>query len=165
MQPTTLYFKDDGKIPNSRFPALLYQNAFSARDDAGAAWLEQQFVAHDWTNTWRNGIYVYHHYHSTAHEVLGIYAGTARLQLGGEQGQVVVVNPGDVIVIPAGVGHKNLESSHLGVVGAYADGRNWDMNLGAEGERPQADDNIAALPVPATDPLLGASAGLPEIWQ
>ena len=164
MQLETLYFKDDGKIPNSKFPALLYRNAFSARADAGAEWLEQRFAENNWTNSWRNGIYSFHHYHSTTHEVLGIYSGKALLHLGGEQGEKIEVRAGDVLVIPAGVGHKNLESTDLGVVGAYPDGRDWDVNRGEEGERPAADKTIAALPVPATDPLQGEE-GLPKIWQ
>lgn len=165
MEMEKLYFQDDGKIPNSKFPLLLYRNAFAERERAGAAWLEQQFATHNWTNSWRNGIYSFHHYHSTSHEVLGIYAGTALLHLGGEEGQKVKVSAGDVIVIPAGVGHKNLESNNLGVVGAYPDGRSWDLLRGLEEERPQADKNIAALPIPATDPFLGKNEGLTQVWQ
>lgn len=164
LQPEKLYFKDDGLIPNSPYPLLVYRRAFTAREAAGAAWLEKQFARHNWTNSWRNGVYSFHHYHSTSHEVLGIYAGTALLHLGGEAGQKVTVQAGDILVIPAGVGHKNLGSDHLGVVGAYPDGRPWDVNRGLPGERPQTDKNIAALPIPATDPLLGKGSGLPIIW-
>jgi uncharacterized protein YjlB len=86
------------------------------------------------------------------------------LHLGGEQGQKLEVRKGDIIIIPAGVGHKNLGGSDLGVVGAYPDGRSWDINRGLDGERPQTDKNIAALPIPLTDPFLGNNAGLPKIW-
>lgn len=165
MQPEKLLFKDDGQIPNSHYPLLLYRQAFVARNAEGAAWLENQFAKNNWTNSWRNGVYPFHHYHSTSHEVLGVYAGTALLHLGGEAGQKVKVQAGDIIVIPAGVGHKNLGSDNLGIVGAYPDGRNWDVNRGVPGERPQTDKNIAALPIPTTDPLLGKSAGLPSIWR
>ncbi len=55
--PETLYFKDDGKIPNSKYPLLLYRNAFKERGDKGAAWLEQQFLHNNWSNSWRNGIF------------------------------------------------------------------------------------------------------------
>ncbi|MGI4760232.1 MAG: cupin domain-containing protein [Janthinobacterium lividum] len=165
MQPEKLYFKDDGTIPNSRYPLLLYRQAFVARDAAGAAWLEGRFAANNWTNSWRNGVYPFHHYHSTSHEVLGVYAGAALLHLGGENGQKVRVQAGDIIVIPAGVGHKNLGSDNLGIVGAYPDGRPWDVNRGLPGERPQTDKNIAALPLPGTDPLLGKTGGLLSIWQ
>jgi uncharacterized protein YjlB len=165
MQPEKLLFKDDGTIPNSHYPLLLYRQAFAPRNAEGAAWLEKQFAQNNWTNSWRNGVYPFHHYHSTSHEVLGVYAGTALLHLGGEAGQKVKVQAGDIIVIPAGVGHKNLGSDNLGIVGAYPDGRDWDVNRGLPGERPQTDKNIAALPIPSTDPLLGKSAGLPSIWR
>lgn len=164
MEPQKLYFKDDGTIPNSKFPLLLYKNAFTARQDAGAEWLEEHFAANNWTNSWRNGVYPFHHYHSTSHEVLGVYTGNALLHLGGEQGQKVQVQAGDIIVIPAGVGHKNLGSEGLGIVGAYPDGRSWDINKGLPGERPKTDQNIAKLPLPNTDPLLGKDNGLVKIW-
>ena len=164
MKPLQLIFKDDGKIPNSRFPVLVYKNAFRQRGATAAAWLEKHFEKNRWTNSWRNGIYPFHHYHSTAHEVLGIYSGHALLQLGGEAGKKLELSAGDIIIIPAGVGHKNLGSENLGVTGAYADGNNWDVNRGAPGERPQADQNIAALPTPATDPFSGEE-GLPQIWK
>jgi uncharacterized protein YjlB len=164
MSPEKIYFKDDGKIPNSKLPLLLYRNAFSESNSEGATWLENRFAENNWTNSWRNGVYPFHHYHSTSHEVLGIYSGTALLHLGGEQGQKIEVKAGDIIIIPAGVGHKNLDSNNLGVVGAYPDGRSWDLNRGLEGERPQTDKNIAALPVPLTDPLQGKGAGLTKIW-
>jgi uncharacterized protein YjlB len=163
--PEQLFFRDDGKIPNSKYPLLLYRDAFTARDADGAAWLEQHFAAGNWTNSWRNGIYTFHHYHSTSHEVLGIYSGSALVHLGGEQGKKVEIHAGDIIVIPAGVGHKSLDSDNLGVVGAYPDGRSWDINRGLPGERPQTDHNIAALPVPVNDPLLGRKEGLVKWWK
>lgn len=164
-QPEPLFFKDDGTIPNSRYPLLLYRNAFSAKGDEGAAWLEKHFAANNWTNSWRNGVYSFHHYHSTSHEVLGVYRGSALLHLGGEQGRKVKVEAGDIIVIPAGVGHKNLGNDDLGILGAYPDGRDWDVNKGLPGERPKTDENIAALPKPKTDPLTGKSGGLLTYWK
>ncbi|MDF2430696.1 MAG: hypothetical protein JWP44_327 [Mucilaginibacter sp.] len=165
MVPEQLIFHDDGTIPNSKFPLLLYSNAFTARDDDGATWLEQHFGANNWTNSWRNGVYSFHHYHSTSHEVLGVYSGSALLHLGGEKGRKVKVQAGDIIVIPAGVGHKNLGSDQLGIVGAYEDGRSWDVNRGLPGERPHTDENIAGLPIPKTDPFTGKSGGLTAIWK
>ena len=164
LTPEKFYFKDDGSIPNSRFPLLLYKNVFTARDTEGAGWLEKAFAANNWTNSWRNGIYPFHHYHSTSHEVLGIYSGSALVHLGGEQGQKVEIHAGDILVIPAGVGHKNITSENLGVVGAYPEGRSWDINRGLPGERPRTDENIAALPIPAADPLQGPRSGLVNLW-
>lgn len=166
IQPQLLHFKDDGIIPNSKYPLLHYQKAFTATGPAGASWLEQHFAKYNWTNSWRNGVYPFHHYHSTSHEVLGIYSGSAMLFLGGEKGQKVEVKAGDIIVIPAGVGHKNLGGSDdFGVVGAYPDGRSWDIMRGQPGDRPKADERIAALPVPGFDPFLGKTEGLTGLWK
>ncbi|WP_229311495.1 cupin domain-containing protein [Larkinella rosea] len=165
-QPEMLYFKDDGLIPNSRFPLLLYRDVFPETGSEGASWLEQRFSVNNWTNSWRNGVFSYHHYHSTSHEVLGVYSGSAVLHLGGEKGQKVRVKAGDIMVIPAGVGHKKLEASaDFGVVGAYPDGRSYDVLRGKPGDRPQADQNIAAVPMPKTDPFLGKDGGLVRLWN
>ncbi|MEO5892925.1 MAG: hypothetical protein ABIQ31_21935 [Ferruginibacter sp.] len=47
------YFKDDGIMPNSAYPLLVYTNAFPLRGSKGADWLETIFARHNWTNTWR----------------------------------------------------------------------------------------------------------------
>ena len=165
-KPQAHLFKDDGVIPNSKYPLLHYQKVFTERSSAGASWLEQHFAKNNWTNSWRNGVYPFHHYHSTSHEVLGVYSGSALLFLGGEKGAKVKVEAGDIIVIPAGVGHKNLGSSNnFGVVGAYPDGRSWDIMKGQPDDRPKADERIAALPVPDFDPFLGKQDGLIKLLK
>ncbi|WP_138475904.1 cupin [Dyadobacter bucti] len=164
-QPETFYFKDDGKIPNSKFPLLVYKNAFAERSLKGAAWLAERFAENKWTNSWRNGVFTYHHYHSISHEVLGVYAGDALLHMGGENGEKIKVSAGDILVIPAGVGHKKLESSSdFAVVGAYPNGSDYDILRGEPGDRPQALNNIAKVPVPEYDPLTGKNEGLLKIW-
>ncbi|MGH6914567.1 MAG: cupin domain-containing protein, partial [Geminicoccales bacterium] len=131
--------EDDGSIPNnSKLPLMIYRSAlrFGEHDPAGVC--EGVFAAHGWGDAWRNGIYDFPHYHSTAHEVLGIARGRARVRLGGERGIVVTVEAGDVIVIPAGVGHQNRGSSpDLLVVGAYPRGQSFDLCRGEPGERPR----------------------------
>lgn len=158
------YFKDDGKIPNNKLPLILYKDALPRNIRNPDQWFLKTFAANNWTNSWTNGIYPFHHYHSTSHEVLGIYSGEALVHLGGEQGEKIKVVTGDVIIIPAGVGHKRIDSSNLGVVGAYPDGRDWDLMRGNLGERPQADKNIQALPIPKQDPIFGDNNGLVKIW-
>jgi uncharacterized protein YjlB len=164
--PEQLIFKDDGAIPNNTLPLLLYRQAFAANTKDLASVIEERFAENDWTGSWRAGVYPFAHYHSTTHEVLGVFSGSATLRLGGAQGTTVEVHPGDVLVIPAGVGHQNLQSSaDFGVVGAYPGGRQWDLLRGLRGERPQADRNIAAVPLPDNDPLYGSAGPLTQIWK
>ena len=166
VEPEEFLFKDDGMFPNSALPLLLYRQAFTAEAEDLASVIEQRFAENDWTNSWRNGVYSFAHYHSTTHEALGVYCGSAILRLGGELGKNVAVHAGDVIVIPTGVAHRKVESSEdFGVVGAYPDGREWDLLRGRPGERPQADRNIAALPIPDNDPIYGLEGPLRQIWK
>jgi uncharacterized protein YjlB len=161
----TEHLRDDGRFPNNdTLPLVVYRAAVEAENLAAA--FEELTRQNDWRGSWRNGVYSYHHYHSTAHEVLGVAAGTARLHLGGESGAIMNVEPGDVLVIPAGVAHKNLGSSDdFLVVGAYPAGQDWDMNYGRDGERPKADRNIAKVPLPAKDPIYGENGPLIRAWS
>lgn len=163
--PVAHVLADDGTFPNSRLPALLYRGAVAAGGRDPAAAFEELFERHRWTGGWRNGVYPFHHYHSTAHEVLGIYRGSARLQLGGPGGVVVEIAAGDVVVIPAGVAHKNAgASADFACVGAYPAGTTPDMNRGAAGERPRADHAIARVALPALDPVDGRAGALLTLW-
>jgi uncharacterized protein YjlB len=160
-------FHDDGAIPNNpTLPLLVYPGVLRLTGDDPAAVAEQVFSANGWGGLWRDGIYPFHHYHSTAHEVLAICRGGARVQFGGEQGVILAVQPGDVVVIPAGVGHKNLGSkADLLVVGAYPPGQQWDLCYGKPAERPRVIENIGRVPLPRTDPVYGEDGPLLEQWR
>ena len=157
--------KDDGTIPNNeKVPLLVYGSPIELDDDDPAATFEKRFAENGWTASWRNGIYDFHHYHSTAHEVLGIYRGKARVLLGGNDGVTLEIKAGDVLVIPAGVAHKNLDAHNLGVVGAYDRGRKWDMNYGSGQEREKTLENISRVPKPDKDPVYGDRGPLIDAW-
>jgi uncharacterized protein YjlB len=158
--------KDDGSIPNNpELPLLVYEGAFKLPTREPASVIEQVFAANEWTGSWRNGIYRFHHYHSKTHEVLGVFSGSATVQFGGQHGITQSLRAGDVVIIPAGVAHKNLgASSNFGVVGAYPGGREADMNYGKADERLVADYNIAHVPLPRRDPVYGADGPLFEHW-
>jgi uncharacterized protein YjlB len=163
--PLSFTFADDGTFPNSRLPLLLYKAAV-APGQASPEAFERLFAANGWPPQWRSGVYPFHHYHSTSHETLGIARGRARLMLGGPEGQEFDVAAGDVIVIPAGVAHRRLSASgDFLVVGAYPPGMDWDLLKGQPGDRPKADENIAAVPRPETDPVMGRDGGLLQLWQ
>ena len=84
----------------------------------------------------------------------------------GPEGKVITARAGDVIIVPAGVSHKNVnQSPDFRVVGAYPRGQMWDMNYGKTAERPGADENIKNVPLPATDPVFGKTGLLMRLWN
>jgi uncharacterized protein YjlB len=158
---------NDGVFPNNpKLPLLMYKKALNAEIPDLISHVQAIFADHHWGNSWIDSVYDFHHYHSTAHEVLAVCGGQAHILFGGEHGIEQSVSAGDVIVIPAGVAHKNLGSERgLVVVGAYPRGQEHDMCYGKHEERPTRDRNIVSVPLPEADPLYGAEGPLLEHWR
>jgi len=148
-------------VPNHPFlPVLLYRQA----GEGDAAAFERRFAAHGWPPQWRDGIYDYHHYHSTAHEVLGVASGSARLVIGGPGGPEATLAAGDALLLPAGTGHCCIAcSSDFLVVGAYPAGQDWDVCRQAPSA--EALQRIAQLPFPPSDPVAGLQGPLLQHWK
>jgi uncharacterized protein YjlB len=162
VDPETHRFEDDGSIPNSRLPVLIYHGVGAANT---ASTCEELFDSNGWVPDWRDGIFSFHHFHSIAHEVLGIVAGSGTVKLGGPSGQSFGIGRGDVLVLPAGTGHCNEgSSSDLLVIGAYPDGMSWDIRRGDPGEHDEAVANIEKVPLPRGDPVEGPAGSLTELW-
>jgi uncharacterized protein YjlB len=161
----THLFADDGTVPNNALPLMLYRGALGAEGDL-AARCEAMFEANGWPKPWRNGIYGHHHYHSTAHEVLGIARGTARVRLGGENGATVELRAGDVVVIPAGVAHKRESASgDLLVIGSYPKGQRPDIFQADAATHDKAAANVGSVALPASDPVTGRADPLIDCWR
>lgn len=159
-------FADDGEIPNHpRFPLIVYAQAIVPGEGDPAVAFENLFAENGWGGGWRDGIFPFHHYHSTAHEILGIAAGEAEVRFGGESGKTLSVKAGDAVLIPAGVAHKRLSSSpDLLVIGAYPAGQYADlMREGAE-DRAAIRQRVEAVAKPRTDPIGGATGPLRDLW-
>ena len=167
IQTDTFAFENDGAIPNHpSWPLVVYRGVFDGEGDYASA-LERCFRENGWAGCWRNGVFSYHHYHSTSHEVLGVARGEARVTFGGERGETLSVGAGDVAVLPAGTGHCRIEaSSDFLVVGAYPRGQeDYDLCTGKPDERPEALERIRRAARPDTDPLYGTEGPLLNHWS
>ncbi len=165
--PKAIRLEDDGRIPNNpRLPLLIYERVLDPGQGDLAAAFAALFAANGWGGIWYDGVFAFPHYHSTAHEALGIARGNARLQLGGDRGITLDVAAGDALVLPAGTGHQKLGSTpDLLVVGAYPRGQSWDLMRGRAEERSTALANIAQVPLPPSDPLFGPEGPLLHLWR
>jgi len=155
-----------GAIPNHpRWPLLVYPGAVAIAGADPAAAFEELFDRNGWPAAWRNGVYPFHHFHCDAHEALGVYSGEATVQFGGEGGVVIAARPGDVIVLPAGTGHKKLSSrGELGIVGAYPAGQHPDMNTPVLSNLKRSAAAVARVALPERDPVYGAAGPMFAHW-
>jgi uncharacterized protein YjlB len=156
-----------GAIPNHpRWPLLVYPGAVAIAGTDPAATFEALFDRNRWPAAWRDGVHPYHHFHSNAHEALGVFSGEVTVQFGGDGGVVVTARPGDVIVLPAGTGHKKLSSSGaLGIVGAYPAGQRPDMCTPLLSNPRRGAEAVARVPLPECDPVYGTGGPLFTHWR
>lgn len=162
-QAETLHLNARAWVPNNpRLPVLIYRQVFTPGEEA-VALAQRLFTDNGWPAQWVDGVFDYHHYHATAHEVLAFTQGEAQLMLGGPEGELVTVRGGDVVLLPAGTGHCNKGSSaDFTVVGAYPPGQQADMCRAAASEEQLA--QIETVPFPDSDPVYGAEGPLAREW-
>ncbi|WP_166303705.1 cupin domain-containing protein [Bradyrhizobium sp. 26S5] len=164
-EPLTFVFQDDGLVPNNPMPFLVYKGAIDVRKNPEAT-IEQLFGGNGWGAMWRNGVYDFAHYHATVHEVLGVARGSARVQFGGAHGRALEIAAGDVAILPAGTGHQCLAASDdFSVVGAYPPGPPMDLQRPTPENHAKALKTIPLVATPATDPVMGKSGPLLQLWK
>ena len=167
MHTETLFFVDDGDVPNHpRWPLIFYSQAIRPKTLTTSEYaFEELFERNGWPAAWRNGIYPFTHYHSNTHEVLGIAKGEATVQFGGKSGQILAACAGDVLLLPAGTGHKRISSSpDLLVIGAYPPGSKYDLMRSGESDKADIRARIAGVAKPNTDPVSGAVGAMTKLW-
>lgn len=154
MQPELLHLNADRPFPNNAMPVRLYRGVVAGTDLAGQ--IESLFRRNGCGGTWRDGIFDYHHFHATAHEVLGCARGRVDVLLGGPNGQTVTLTAGDIAFLPAGTSHRNMgHSSDYLIIGAYPPGQSPDMEYGDDDRYDAAVASIARVPLPERDPVTG----------
>ena len=152
-------------IPNSALPLVVYRAALPP-DLQAAGGCQALFARNEWRGNWVDGIFDYWHFHVTGHEVLGCVAGSATIGFGGDSGIVTEFAAGDVVVIPAGVGHKRLSEKRDGftVVGGYPPGQSGAISRPGDMPIEEAQAKISALALPRGDPVSGFEGPLLQAW-
>jgi uncharacterized protein YjlB len=168
-KPNPFRFKDDGETPNNpKWPLVFYRSAIVLSDDYDpAAIIEDLIASNGWTDAWRDGVYDHLHFHTHTHEVLGVARGTAQVQFGGARGRKISLKAGDVIVLPAGTGHRRIKASQdLLVVGAYpASSGKYNEPRPSQADHEQAVKSITKVALPKRDPVYGKDGPLLKLWR
>ena len=166
--PELFAFEDDGETPNNpNLPLTIYRGPVAVDGAADpAAVFEKLFAANGWKDGWRNGIYGFRHFHTRAHEVLGIARGYAMVEFGGGRGRQLELRAGDIAILPAGTGHRRLAASaDLLVVGAYPGASDSSHVRPSELDHAQAIAEIASVKLPEKDPVYGKDGPLMKAWR
>ena len=123
------FFAEDGIVPNHpRWPLVVHRSAVNSR----AVLIQRPSStpysrSNGWTRSWRDSIYDFLHYHSQTHEALGVARGNATVEFGGIKGKRLQVRAGDIVILPAGTGHRLIHFSRTFlVVGAYPPDGTYD---------------------------------------
>ena len=98
------------------------------------------------------------------------FDGSLAMTVGDRRVELLELGPGhtagDVVVLPAGTGHQNLEASDdLLVVGAYPPTGDYDLCRGSPKEHEKALASIPLVPPPNLDPVYGKDGPLTRHWR
>ncbi|HHT45058.1 MAG TPA: cupin [Fastidiosipila sp.] len=147
-----ILIEEKAPFPNSRHPVLFYPQALDPAEQC----FTDLFAKNGWTGIWVNGVYRYDHFHVKAHEALGCIKGWVKVRLGGPDGDTYTLKAGDAVLLPAGTGHRNIESSaDFQIVGAYPPGQSPDLQTGDMARYDALKKQAASLELPETDPVSG----------
>lgn len=159
------FFEGNGRVPNSRLPLLIYRNVIQ--------WdvLEMEAIMRQnhWYPDWRahEGMWPHHHFHAESHEIICVTRGAHVGKFGGHDGVYAKLTQGDVVVIPAGVGHCGIQiSDDLDLTGGNNAGHSVvDFRMGYPEEYAEVSARAREIPVSNYDPFFGAGGPLARIWN
>ena len=167
-KPHLYRFADDGHTPNNRrWPMIVYRGAIALPPEFDPAGIfEMLFESNRWGESWRDGMYSFNHFHTQTHETLGIARGWVRARLGGGNGRDLTLKAGDVVIFPAGTGHRRrAQSRDLLIVGAYPPTGEYDEPKPQDVDHEDAVASIAKVRRPPTDPVYGSKGPLLQVWE
>lgn len=160
MTGQTLLIPARPPFPNAELLVLVYPGALKEPEG-----FPSLFRKNGWGGGWVNGVYAFDHFHAEAHEVLGCVSGWARLRLGGPEGVEVRVQAGDAVLLPAGMGHRNLaQSPDFRIAGAYPPGQSPDLQRGSAKDYATLLQRARAVPLPERDPVSGEEGLVQRYW-
>lgn len=153
----------DGHSPNSLphgLPALLWKEG--ASEFLSSAKINARLQERGWSPQWTFPMFKESHYHSTTHELLTIFRGSATLLLGGTDDDVdksqdgeaharIEVQKGDVLLLPAGYAHRAIaDRDGFCMIGSYpVGGKQWDSELRLQPADGVCFHAICHVPLPA----------------
>ncbi|MBN9075287.1 MAG: cupin [Rhizobiales bacterium] len=156
-----LHMPRGDQVPNNdRYPAVMARDALGGgQDDAAVKALLRE---NGWGGAWTWRVFDFHHFHPDAFEVLAVARGSATLMLGGPQGKEIDVEAGDVMILPPGFGHRQIEArGGFQICGAYPPGQeNYTVIRTDEGYDEAMLKEIASVENPSTDPVWGGDGPL-----
>ncbi len=159
-----------GGVPNNQLPLIIWPSIAPDEDQEdgvmdSASWFEYTFSHNGWPAAWRAPIFPYTHYHPNCHEILGVASGWAEVLFGGDSGRMVTLREGDAVLIPAGVGHKQVfASDDFFAVGAYPEGMTPETVRDEPSQLRASKAKILQVPLPKRDPFTGGEGAMTEIW-
>lgn len=151
-------------LNNEACPVLVYRGAIDTGSLSDPALsVEALFERNGWPVVWRNEVFLFHHYHSTAHAALAVVSGSATLVLGGPGGEQIQIRVGDVILFPVGTARCRLGATmDFAVIGGCLRGQQPDICQAAP--TPDAQAQMAQLPAPQSDPVFGSHGPVMALW-
>lgn len=161
----TYFLQGNGRVPNSYLPLLIYRSVIEGTPPE----MEEVFRGNEWPPDWHTsfGMYPKHHFHSDTHELIAVTRGSLVGRFGGHDGITATLAAGDIVVIPAGVGHfGETITEDLRLTGAFPAGYAiHDFRLGYPEEYARMVERVQRVPVPAFDPVYGAGGPLTQLWN
>jgi len=145
-------------VPNSPLPVVLIRSALTPNVSAKGRRFREAFRRRGWTGIWADTVYDYTHFHSNAHEVLGIAKGKVTVfweaPKADDSGSRLAICSG---FLPAwdiaGFG----EATGLKVIGAYPPGQSH-FTMKRKGRA------VPRVRLPDTDPFYGPAGPLTRCW-